>query len=177
MRDRNLGFTVIELMLALSVIAVLASVAMPSLHDLLQRQRISAAANELVANLNLARQNAVYQREITLMCPSIDGARCTGNNRWDRGWIVFRDPDRNRAPDEPEDILRISGPIEGLLMDSAGRNFVRYRPSGFATGTNLTIKLCDTSFPDQSRAVIVSNSGRPRTSGLPDHLSCPNSGA
>lgn len=173
----NSGFTLIELMLALAVAAVLVSVAMPSLHDLLQRQRITAAANELVASVNLARQNAVFQREITLMCPSNDGAGCSGNNRWDGGWVVFRDPDRNRRPDRPDDILRVGNRVEGLLMDSAGRRFIRYRPSGFATGTNLTIKLCDPADASNSRAVVVSNSGRPRTGSLPDHLTCPASGA
>ena len=164
-------------MLAISVLAVLVSVAMPSLRDLLQRQRITAAANELVASVNLARQNAVFQREITLMCPSIDGAGCSGNNRWDRGWIVFRDPDRNRAADRPEDILRVAGSVDGLIMDSAGRTLIRYRPSGFATGTNLTIKLCDPENSANARAVVVSNPGRPRTGELPRHLECPGTGA
>lgn len=176
MHFRKTGFTLIELMLALSVAAVLISVAAPSLHDMMQRHRITAAANQLVANLNLARQNAVYQREITLMCPSADGRRCSGSNRWDQGWIVFRDPDRNRVPDRPEDILRVNGRVEGLVMDSAGRTLVRYRPSGFATGTNLTIKLCDPSDPENSRAVVVSNPGRPRTGDLPGHLRCPATG-
>lgn len=177
MQDREKGFTLIEMMLALSVFAVLVSVSLPSLRDLLQRNRISAVANDLVAHINMARQHAVMHREITLMCPSLDGATCSGGNRWDHGWIVFRDPDRNRKPDQPDDILRVADGIEGLLMDSAGRTLIRYRPSGFATGTNLTIKLCDPDNADHSRAVIVSNPGRPRTGELPDHLSCPASGS
>lgn len=177
MHGRNGGLTLMEMMLAVSIAAVLMSIAMPSLHDLLQRQRISAAANELVAGLNLARQNAVFQREITVMCPTADGTSCSGGNRWHRGWIVFRDPDRNRAADAPSDILRAGSGVEGLIMDSAGRTLVRYRPSGFATGTNLTIKLCDPDNPSNARAVVVSNPGRPRTGDLPAHLSCPESGA
>lgn len=176
MLKSNSGVTLIELMLALAVAAVIMSVSMPSLHDLMQRQRISAAANELVASLNLARQNAVFQREITLMCPSTNGAICSGDNRWDHGWIVFRDPDRNRTPEAATDILRIAGRVKGINMDSAGRTLVRYRPSGFASGTNLTIKLCDGTDSANSRAVIVSNSGRPRTGDLPNHLTCANSG-
>lgn len=177
MHKSNSGFTIIELILALAVAAVLMSVALPSMRDLQQRQRIVSAANELVAHINLARQHAVLKREIAVMCPSFDGATCTGDNRWEHGWIVFRDPDRNRAPDRPGDVLRVASGMPALLIDSAGRTRIRYMPSGAASGTNLTIKLCDTSFPDQSRAVIVSNPGRPRVADLPNHLNCPQSGA
>lgn len=170
------GFTLIELMLALAVAAVLMSVALPSMRDLQQRQRIVAAANELVAHINLARQHAVLKREVAVMCPSLDGSTCTGGNRWENGWIVFRDPDRNGAPDGPGDVLRVGSGMENLLIDSAGRTRVRYIPTGAASGTNLTIKLCDTLMPDLARAVVVSNPGRPRVGDLPGHLSCPQGG-
>lgn len=173
MHESKAGFTLTELMLALTLAAVLMSLALPSMRDLQQRQRIVAASNELVAHINLARQHAVLKREIAVMCPSLDGATCTGGNRWERGWIVFRDPDGNRAPDGPGDVLRVGSGRENLLIDSAGRTRIRYMPSGAASGTNLTIKLCDTGSPDQSRAVIVSNPGRPRVGDLPGHLSCP----
>lgn len=167
------GITLIDLMLALAVAAVLMSIALPSLRDLQQRQRIVSAANELVAHINLARQHAVLKREISVMCPSLDAETCSGGNRWEHGWIVFRDPDRNGAPDVSSDVLRVGSVVDDLLIDSAGRTRIRYMPSGAASGTNLTIKLCDTGVPDQSRAVVVSNPGRPRVGELPDHLSCP----
>jgi len=176
-RRSNSGFTLIELMLALAVAAVLFSVALPSMHGLQQRQRIVSAANDLVAHINQARLHAVTRREIAVVCPSLDGAGCTGHNRWDDGWIVFRDPDRNGEPDQPGDVLRVGSGMQNLVIDSAGRTRIRYQPSGTAGGTNLTIKLCDTSDPDRSRAVIVSNPGRPRVADLPDHLSCPQAGA
>ncbi|MEX2498567.1 MAG: GspH/FimT family pseudopilin [Wenzhouxiangellaceae bacterium] len=174
MHDRNSGLTLIEMLLAMAVAAVLMSVVLPSMRDLQQRQRIGATANELVAHINQARIHAVTHREITVMCPSLDGASCTGSNRWEHGWIVFRDPNRNGRPDRPADVLRVGSGMQNLVIDSAGRTRIRYRPSGFASGTNLTIKLCDTAHPDQSRAVIVSNPGRPRVGELPARLSCPN---
>jgi len=167
------GMTLIELVMALAVVAIVVSLASPSLGSLVNRNRIVAASNELVASINLARQNAVMQRAITSLCPSTDGQRCTGANRWDEGWIVFRDPDNNRQPESQSDVLRVFSSLEGLHSDSAGRTRIRYFPTGFATGTNLTIKLCDPQYPDQSRAVIVSNSGRARVDRIPRHLSCP----
>lgn len=172
----NSGFTLIELMLAIAVAAIMLSLALPSMNELMQRQRITATANELVAHINQARLHAVTRREITVVCPSLDNETCTGSNRWEQGWIVFRDPDRNGKPDQTGDVLRVGSGMKNLLIDSAGRTLIRYRPSGAASGTNLTLKLCDHRTPEQSRAVIVSNPGRPRVADLPRHLSCPQTG-
>ncbi|MFN2334763.1 MAG: GspH/FimT family pseudopilin, partial [Wenzhouxiangellaceae bacterium] len=143
MRTRISGLTLIELMLALSLSAVITSLAMPSMLDFMQRQRISATANELVAHINLARMHAVYQRELAVLCPSNNQVDCTGGNRWDSGWIVFRDPDNNGQPDTPSDLLRVRQSVSNLVLDSAGRSRVRYQVDGTAGGSNLTIKLCD----------------------------------
>lgn len=173
---RQSGLTLIELMIALAVAAIVASVTLPAMRELQQRQRIDATAHDLVAHINQARINAVMQREITIVCPSLDGRECSGGNRWEHGWIVFRDPDRNRRPDTGNDLLRVGNGARELLIDSAGRTRIRYQPTGTAGGTNLTIKLCDPGDPERSRAVIVSNPGRPRVDDLPGHLSCPETG-
>ncbi len=167
------AFTVIELLAALALLAIITGLAVPAFTELTQKQRIDATANELVAHLNLARLHAVTRRELTLLCPSDDGIRCNGSNRWESGWIVFRDPDRNRRIDNQSDLLRVGNPARGVEIDSAGRFQVRYQPDGTAGGSNLTLKICDRTDPERARAVIVSNPGRPRVDDLPGHLSCP----
>jgi len=174
-RTENQGFTLIELMITLAVAAVVLTLAVPSLGDLQQRNRQAAAANELVAHLNVARLHAVTYREITIACPADSTLECGGHNRWHDGWIVFRDPDRDNRPNDAADLLRVGTGLEGLWSDSAGRTLVRYRPEGNAYGTNQTIKLCDPGGVTRPRAVIISNPGRPRVDDLPNHLSCPGS--
>jgi type IV fimbrial biogenesis protein FimT len=175
-RKNDRGFTLIELMLALAVAAVLASLAAPAMSEFMARQRIDAAAHDITAHINLARLQAVTHAERVVLCPSADGAECTGMNRWDVGWIVFRDGDGNHRPDRESDLLRVGAALERLEVDSAGRIRIRYQPDGTAGGSNLTIKLCDPERPEIARAVIVSNPGRPRVADLPGHLSCPAPG-
>jgi type IV fimbrial biogenesis protein FimT len=161
----------IEMLLAMTVLAIVLSLALPSLRDLQQRNRIDAAANELVAHINLARLHAVTKQEITVVCPGSAAGGCRGDNRWDRGWVVFRDPDRDGRPNTGDHVLRVGARLDGLDADSGGRTRLRYLPTGFAPGTNQTIKLCDPA-SELARAVIVSNPGRPRVDSLPNHLRC-----
>lgn len=174
MHQAQNGFTLIELILTLTVLAILVSLSVPAFQDFQQRQRIVSVANELVAHINLARMNAVTRGELTVVCPSSDGLRCSGSNRWEHGWVVFRDADRSGQAENVSEILRVGAGVSGLIVDSAGRTRIRYQPEGTAGGSNLTIKLCDTNNPDNNRAVIVSNPGRPRVDDLPDRLSCPS---
>ena len=173
MHQSKSGFTLIELMLTLTVLAILIGLAAPAFHDFQQRQRIVSVTNELVAHINLARMNAVTRAEVTIVCPSSDGRNCSGGNRWEQGWIVFRDADRNGQVDHTAEVLRAGAGMSGLILDSAGRNRIRYQPEGTAGGSNLTIKVCDRNHPEHARAVIVSNPGRPRTGYLPGRLRCP----
>ena len=173
MQKYSRAFTLIELMLAIAVLAILLSLAVPAMHDFQQRQKVISAANELVAHINFARTHAVTRQELTVVCPSMDGRSCSNENRWEYGWMIFRDPDRSGEPDHTDDILRIGAGMDGLQIDSAGRTRIRYQPEGSAGGSNLTIKLCDPGNPDHARAIIVSNPGRPRVDDLPRHLTCP----
>lgn len=166
------GFTIIEMMVAIAVLAVILTTAVPALGSFLEQQRLTAGANHLVSHLQFARGQAISRNTLVAACPSTDGATCTGGNRWDDGWIVYLDPDKAGQPDGPEDVLRVVQDVEGLSADSDGRYRVRFKPSGMAYGTNLTIHLCSPDNPEAARAVIVSNPGRVRATREVDPAEC-----
>lgn len=171
-RQGQTGFTLIEMLIAISVMAVILTTAIPALGQFMAQQRMTAAANSLVGHLNYARSEAVFRNTYVAACPSSDGVSCTGGNRWDIGWIVYLDPEKEGQPAESEDVLRVVEPQTELLMHSAGRYRVRFQGHGGAYGTNLTIRICAPGEPERARAVIVSNPGRVRSSRDIDPSEC-----
>lgn len=167
------GFTVIEMMVSLSVLAVILTLAVPSFHRFVQQQRLTATTNHLVAQLQFARGQAISRGSLVAACPSRDGRRCTGGNRWEEGWIVYLDPDKAGQPAGPQDVLRVVQAMPEHVIHSGGRHRVRFRPSGVAYGTNLTIRVCPRREAESARAVVVSNPGRVRAVRDIDPTTCP----
>lgn len=171
-RSGTSGFTVIEMMIAIALLAVILTTAVPALGRLFEQQRLTAAANHLVTHLQFARSEAIKRNDLVAACPSSDGGACTGGNRWEDGWIVYLDPDKTGQPANPAAVLRVVQGQPGLRMSSGGRYRVRFKGSGMAYGTNLTIRLCTAGNPHAARAVIVSNPGRVRATREVDPAEC-----
>ena len=88
------GFTMIELMVALTILAILASLAVPSLQVFFVRNNFANIGNEFSGSLLRARNEAVSKNMCTTMCMSdtVDNATpfCKQNTQdWQVGWIVF----------------------------------------------------------------------------------------
>lgn len=168
--SRQTGLTLIELAIVLAVAAILAGTAVPALGSLMLQQQQVSAVNSYVASFNLARSHAVSSARQVVVCPSRDGATCTGGLSWEHGWLVFQDDNGNRRLDGSEPVLAVSGPLRrGLTATSSiGRPQLVYRADGSAAGSNLRLTLCDQRGPDRARSIVVNNAGRPRTG--PDEL-------
>lgn len=166
------GFTLIEMLIAVALLAVILTTAIPALGRFVEQQRLTAAANQLVGHLQFARGQAINHNTRVAACPSSDGLTCTGGNRWEIGWIVYLDPNQAGQPEQPEHVLRVVEGNSQLNMHSGGRYRVRFKGSGVAYGTNLTIRVCTPGNPDAARAVIVSNPGRVRATRDVDPAEC-----
>jgi type IV fimbrial biogenesis protein FimT len=88
MKSRQPGFTIIELMVTLLVVAILVAAAIPSFREFTRNNRVIAAQNDLVTAMSLARSEAVKQSRAVTVCASADNATCSGDTNWATGWIV-----------------------------------------------------------------------------------------
>jgi len=162
---RQRGFTLVESMVSLAVLAILAGAALPSFRDIQANQRMRSASHSLVASFQQARMRAVSQVGQVIVCPSLDGRRCSGGLDWQHGWIAYDDRNRNRQLDPGEAISLSHGPIPlGVLgRATVGRPQMIYRADGSANGNPITVTLCDARGWRHGRAVVVNQGGRART--------------
>ena len=163
------AFSLHQALVTLTVISLVSAMAVPAYQQLISSQRMSSAVNSLVTALHLARSEAIKRNERAVLCPSADGQLCrnsgAGDTAWENGYLVYIDRNANHEFDAEDVLVWLSGKHESLhIRSSADRDQVIYQPNGMAPGSNLTFSFCDKHGQSPPRAVIVSTSGRPRTS-------------
>lgn len=137
---RESGFTLIELVVALTVIAIMLVLAVPSFTTTINTNRLAALSNDVIASMQTARMEAIRRGVRVVACRSDNGTSCSAGARW-TGWIVFVDPDRNNAPNAAADILRRDTVKPPLQLWTSSRisgdgSRVVFRPDGLAHADN-----------------------------------------
>lgn len=101
------GFTFVELMVAVSIAAILVVLAAPNLRDLMVKNQFSSIGNEFNGSIMRARNEAVSRNTCVTMCISADTDQdipscSTTSNNWQVGWIVFLNPTCTPTPAGPD---------------------------------------------------------------------------
>lgn len=160
---QDLGFSLIELMVVLSVLAILLTVGAPSLRSLIADNRLLSEVFSLRATLNNARTEALTQRSFVTVCRSSNGTTCTGD--WNQGYIAFTDFDGDGVMDP-------NGPrgdriIQAKVLDNSSlditysnlANRIRFNSRGNALTFGGTMRICDDRGANKARGMAVSNLG------------------
>lgn len=162
MKRPSAGYSLYELVVTLSVAAIVLGVGVPGLAQLLARNRQHVEINALFHALHAARKQSLASRRVVSLCPSADGSQCQPGSDWSSGWLLFVNSDRDSPPrvDDAEEIL-LHHAVDPRIRLTANRHGFSSRGPWLRT-TNGTFVACDRGGRVAPRALVVSYSGRPR---------------
>ena len=162
----------IELMVTLSVLAILMVVAIPSFQAMIASSSLSTASNDLLTTFAQARSNAIRRGARVTVCKSANGAQCTTTGNWEQGWIMFNDDDHsttNPNVDTGESITFTAPALSSGLVMKANLDYVSYASDGQPKNMNGspyfgTIRICSTaeslSNDKRARDLVLNSAGR-----------------
>lgn len=173
------GFTLMELMVVVAIIAILAALGLPSFSRLVQANAVSNTANTLLADLRFTRSEAIRRGGSVLMCrsdapeaghPACSSASSGAAGRgWADGWIVFQDWNGNGVQDEGEPLLRVQSAlpqIDAISEAGDGATAFRYTATGRTPITSALLRIGGSRMDGAAqRLVCVNFGGRARIAG------------
>ncbi|MBG9387505.1 GspH/FimT family pseudopilin [Caenimonas aquaedulcis] len=154
------GFTLIELMVAMAIIAILAAFAGPSFNSALLSNKLTSYANTFVSSAMLARSEAIKRNSVVRVCRSSNGTSCATSGTWQQGWIVFNDANNDALVTTGETIISVQPALSADYNFTGGSYNVAFQSTGGLSAA-LTLTLCRASpVGNQERTVKVSATGR-----------------
>lgn len=164
------GFTAIELLVTVSIVAILAALAAPSFTPLIESWRVRQATEQLSSSLYFARSEAIKrggQIAIQKLPNNTNGCTtATGNRDWDCGWFVCHDTNNNGTCNVNEPVLqRADAPARVQITRTSGGASIKLNRWGLVDGTWLgfsLVPLDKTTAHYGARGVCVSSGGRIR---------------
>jgi type IV fimbrial biogenesis protein FimT len=164
MRRCTAGFTLIEAVVSMSVVSILAGIAVPAMQDAAEAARSGAAKGALLEAWLTSVAHAANTGSEVVLCPG-DADGCRNSIDWSRGWIAYADLDGNRQRSPNETLLTAGEPLGGKvhLRSTSGRTRMVFQPNGGNAGSNITWTLCDGRGPQHASTIVVANNGRIRT--------------
>ena len=161
------GFTMIEILITLTVAAILAALAIPSFTEIIRNTRLTTASTLLTSDLNLGRGEAIKRNARILVCAKIAALdACDTGTNWATGWIICYDIDANGACDAattglPNPIL-IRPAINSTLTLTGTASLLQFAGTGGQAGANpptFQFTLSGNWSGAASKSVSVARSG------------------
>ena len=194
--DYKNGFTLIEMMVVLALIAIIVTLSTP-LSNIYRQNQVATQVHEFISTLNLARNEAVSRGVSVSICIPTQGTDTQGNpvtvcdtsgtasQNWANGWIVFIDNNGNCAIDTNADpslddtvISQHNALANGFTLQSVANNCINYNAQGITPVTNGMWTLNDPSATNAfTRGINIALSGRVQLHDCQNNthtdLSCP----
>lgn len=164
---RGSGFTLLELMVVVAIVAILAGIAVPSMNNMLESSRATSKISEISRLIVFARSQASSSRLPVTICP-LSGNNCSSN--WGNEISVFEDPGSTGTLQLNRAVLKVSGAVRsGDKLNAVVGNRITFSVDGSAN-TAATFHYCPSNKADHGTTLVLTASGRTRSNA--DAVSC-----
>ena len=181
------GFTLIELIVTLTIAGILMAVAAPNMGNFIKDQRLSGQTNDLVGDLNFARSEAIKRSTNITICKQDSASTAplcntTAATPWSAGRVIFIDTNGDGLVDTAEIVLRNREILAGnnTLTSAAtttptslthnAANRIVYTSTGLTTvntGEEASLRFCDSRGINKAIDVQINSTGRSRIDRTP----------
>ncbi len=155
---KNAGFTLVEALVVVAMLALLASLAAPSFEGTLRRYRVDSARESFIATLQLARSEAVRTgQRVVLTRLTGCGITLSANNDWSCGWQTFVDADAdNTFNNSDAEIQRVEVPsnVSAFKASVVNPGFIAFDRFGSVTQTGQNFRFFPVN-PGATEAMLV----------------------
>ncbi|MBT8059559.1 MAG: GspH/FimT family pseudopilin [Gammaproteobacteria bacterium] len=158
------GITVLEVLIALTVIAIVILVSVPGSTMVLERHRLKSASGNLSKGLSTALIEAGRRSSIVRVCPSSNGRFCRRDGDWSKGWLVFSDGNGDGIVQDIELLETFQPPNENIRITAKGavQSMASFHTNGLvgdeasATGR---FDICHLGSKAPTRIILIDEEG------------------
>lgn len=148
---RELGFSLVELLVSIAILAILIALAAPSFSSVSLTGKLTASANRLLATANLARSEAIKRNATVNVCKSANLTSCVTTGGWEQGWIVISGTEVLTKEQAAPGGIRVTSSVNALDFVATGVG---------STQADFTVCQATPTVGTQERVVSVSATGR-----------------
>jgi type IV fimbrial biogenesis protein FimT len=178
-RRTQLAFTLIEMIVTMSIAALIMMLAIPNIQSFIKNSRMTGAANDLLTSLALARNESIKLQQPVAVCASANPKTANPTcsiGTFTSGWIVWVDVNDNGLHDNGERVVSTREALDPAISAGADNQYlVSYAATGFtqtSAGGRVTttqVAMCDdrhnvatSGALSAARAVTINVTGRAR---------------
>ena len=163
------GFTLLELVVTVAIVALLAAIALPSFQTFVEGNRLTTSANLFLTMLNYARSEAIRRGGTVSVCAGnnntcVCNANLGCNDNWKNGYLIFSDTNSDCTIDAGQDqVLRVGDNITGDNKITGAGCFTFTPMGGITANNNQTVSICNATLTTNNiRNVQLSPTGQAR---------------
>jgi len=160
------GFTLVELMVVLALLAITMAFAVPNFIEMIANNRISSSTSDFIGALQLAKaESAARVTPVTICKKNSTSTACVTGGDWEQGWIVFTDADASGSVDPGDAVLHAHEALNPRITfkGTAGvTDSITYTPSGATSinGIEILMMCDDRGFSASALGVLITITGR-----------------